>query len=136
MGAPSKPPLALLALAMAHKAHELQLKRKRGRPRKHTLLGKDWSWKKANPRREACPGRPGQDKAALELMINLVLNLVEQRLKGARTWKAALERIPFTPRIDPGSLLRQARRARKNPRVQAIVLRKHPTAGRFLRSRN
>jgi hypothetical protein len=38
MGTPSKPSLALLAVAMAHKAHKLEPKRKRGRPKK-TLLG-------------------------------------------------------------------------------------------------
>jgi hypothetical protein len=131
MGAPLKPPLALLALAMAHKAHELQLKRKRGRPRK-TLLGlASRHWKKGKKRRRRY-ARRGRPPWSFRAKCDLIELLVEKRLQGIPTWKAALklvlEEIWFPPSITADSLLRMARRLRQDRRVQAVVLGRHPSA--------
>jgi hypothetical protein len=117
------PPFRVFALAMAGK-------RGRGRPRKTLLTAKPRDWKKGKkrPRKEARPGRPGLYKMAHALTSHLLLQLVENRLKGAPTWKAALEQIPFTPGLSAEILLRRVWAARRDPRVQTVVLAKHPSA--------
>jgi hypothetical protein len=126
MGSPLPPFSRLFPVA------PMPLKRKRGRPEK-TLLGrKSRYWKKKYP-----PKRPrGRFSWTLETKALLVEVLAERMLEGAISWEAAVNELVaegvLTRSIKVLSLVRQARAARKDPRVWAIVLRRLPAAARFL----
>jgi hypothetical protein len=132
MGTPSKPSLALLAVAMAHKAHKLEPKRKRGRPKKTLLGAEPRYWKKKEP-----PKRPkGRFTWTFENKCLLVEVLAEKMLEtGTTSWEEAARQLVdegvLTRSIKVESLARQARAARKDPAVRAAVLARLPAAARF-----
>jgi hypothetical protein len=132
MGSPRTPDVPWSWLQLRPPVPGLPLKRKRGRPAKHTLLGRDPSWKKAYPRKRL------KDRFAwtLELKVLLVEVLAERMLEKDTSWEGAARQLVaegvLTRSIKVSSLVRQARAARRDSRVRAIVLERLPAAARFM----
>jgi hypothetical protein len=132
MGSPKMPNVPWPWLQLRPPGPGLPLKRKRGRPRLTLLGAKSRHWKKKHP-----PKRPrGRLPWTLETKALLVEVLAERMLEGATSWEVAAKQLVaegiLTRSIKVASLVRQARAARRDPRVRALVIARLPAAAQFL----